>query len=173
MTRSADDLPPALNSLWRTIRIGYRAEPKLLLVSFAMTVFTALPDALIALWLALLADGVIDGDRSQVNVASLGLAASAVGLWLCPTPGRHDATSVSGPGQSAFHCDSRASAMIVRKSSRSVASFERIGTSSGVKGSVGAEHTLETMASCMAVASARLHSWNLGSLPHLTTSCRA
>ena len=81
MTRSADDMPPALNALWRTVRIGYQAEPKLLLVSFAMTIFTALPDALLALWLALLADGVIDGDRTQVISAALGLAASSMLTW--------------------------------------------------------------------------------------------
>ena len=32
MTRSPDDLPPALRSLRRTIAIGYRAEPRLLVV---------------------------------------------------------------------------------------------------------------------------------------------
>ena len=74
-------MPPALNALWRTVRIGYQAEPKLLLVSFAMTIFTALPDALLALWLALLADGVIDGDRTQVISAALGLAASSMLTW--------------------------------------------------------------------------------------------
>ncbi len=57
MTRSADDLPPALSSLWRTVKLGYRAEPRGSLLAFAMTVFSALPDALIALWLKLLADG--------------------------------------------------------------------------------------------------------------------
>lgn len=81
MTRSADDMPRSLNALWRTVRIGYQAEPKLLLVSFAMTIFTALPDALLALWLALLADGVIDGDRTQVISAALGLAASSMLTW--------------------------------------------------------------------------------------------
>jgi len=74
-------MPRSLNALWRTVRIGYQAEPKLLLVSFAMTIFTALPDALLALWLALLADGVIDGDRTQVISAALGLAASSMLTW--------------------------------------------------------------------------------------------
>ena len=46
MTRSADDLPPALPSLWRTIKLGYRAEPKGLVLAFAMTVASALPDAM-------------------------------------------------------------------------------------------------------------------------------
>jgi ATP-binding cassette subfamily B protein len=75
------DLPPSLSSLWRTIKLGYRAEPRLLTLSFAMTVFTALPDALIALWLALLANGLIDGDRTQILVAALGLGVSATFTW--------------------------------------------------------------------------------------------
>ncbi len=75
------DLPPSLSSLWRTVKLGYRAEPKLLVLSFAMTMFQALPDALIALWLALLTDGVIDGDRDKVVVAALGLGFSSVGTW--------------------------------------------------------------------------------------------
>ena len=49
-------LPPTLPALWRTVKIGYDAEPKLLFVSMAMTLFTALPDSLIALWVALIAD---------------------------------------------------------------------------------------------------------------------
>ena len=81
MTRSADDLPPSLNSLWRTVKIGFRAEPKGLLASFAMVVFTALPDALLALWLALLADGVVDENRQRVIIAALGLAVSATLTW--------------------------------------------------------------------------------------------
>ena len=81
MKRSPDDMPPALKSMWRTIRLGYRAEPRLLGVSLAMMLFTALPDALIALWLKLLADGVIDGDRAAVRWAAGGLAVSTVLTW--------------------------------------------------------------------------------------------
>ncbi|MDY7101771.1 MAG: ABC transporter ATP-binding protein [Actinomycetota bacterium] len=73
--------PPAARALWTTIRIGYRAEPKLLLASLAMTVLTALPDALVALWLMFLADGVVDGDRTMIGVAAAGLALSATGTW--------------------------------------------------------------------------------------------
>jgi ATP-binding cassette subfamily B protein len=76
-----DKLPPTLPALWRTVKIGYRAEPKLLLASFAMTVASALPDALIALWLALLTDGVVDGDRTKVMLAASGVATSAVLIW--------------------------------------------------------------------------------------------
>ncbi|HEX4981457.1 MAG TPA: ABC transporter ATP-binding protein, partial [Ilumatobacteraceae bacterium] len=74
-------MPPALHSMWRTIRLGYRAEPRLLATSFGMMVFTALPDALIALWLKLLADGVTDGDRALVRWAAGGLAVSTVLTW--------------------------------------------------------------------------------------------
>jgi len=76
-----DDLPPAIPALWRTVRIGYRAEPRLLLVSFLMTAVAALPDALMALWLALLTQGVLDGNRNLVYGSAIGLAASAVGMW--------------------------------------------------------------------------------------------
>ncbi|HWM19322.1 MAG TPA: ABC transporter ATP-binding protein [Ilumatobacteraceae bacterium] len=81
MSRSPDDMPPALRSMWRTVRLGHRAEPRLLAVSLAMMLFTALPDALMALWLKLLADGVIDGDRSLLRWAAAGLAASTVLMW--------------------------------------------------------------------------------------------
>ncbi len=81
MTRSPDDLPAALPSLWRTLKLGYRAEPRLLSASFAMMLFTALPDALLALWLKLLADGVQRQHRTAVVVAALGLGVSATATW--------------------------------------------------------------------------------------------
>ncbi|MBV9951230.1 MAG: ABC transporter ATP-binding protein, partial [Acidimicrobiia bacterium] len=81
MSPSPDDLPPSLPSLWRMVRIGYRAEPKLLVASFAMTLFAAIPDALIALWIALLADGLVGHDSTKVRVAVVGLALSSVGTW--------------------------------------------------------------------------------------------
>jgi ATP-binding cassette subfamily B protein len=81
MTRSPDDLPPALPSLWRTVKLGYRAEPRGLMLAFGMTVFMALPDALIALWLAILSSGLIDGNRTRIMIAAFGLAASATATW--------------------------------------------------------------------------------------------
>ncbi|MGE3689358.1 MAG: ATP-binding cassette domain-containing protein, partial [Acidimicrobiia bacterium] len=81
MTRSPDEMPPALSSLWRTVRLGYRAEPRLLLASFAVTVVTAIPDVLVALWLKVLADGVADRERTAIVVAAIGLGCSAVGTW--------------------------------------------------------------------------------------------
>ena len=81
MKHSPDDLPPALSSLWRTVKLGYRAEPRGLLLAFTMTVVMALPDALIALWLKFLADGINHHDRDRIVVAALGLAASATATW--------------------------------------------------------------------------------------------
>jgi ATP-binding cassette, subfamily B, bacterial len=82
MTRSPDDLPPALPALRRTLAIGYSAEPRLLAANFALTALTALPDALMALWLALLARGVSDHDRRLVLGAAAGLGISTAATWL-------------------------------------------------------------------------------------------
>ena len=49
-----DPLPPALRSMWRLCKLGYRHEPRLMLVSFLLSQLAALPDALLALWLMLL-----------------------------------------------------------------------------------------------------------------------
>ncbi|MDQ1510685.1 MAG: ATP-binding cassette, subfamily bacterial [Actinomycetota bacterium] len=81
MKHSPDDLPPALSSLWRTVKLGYRAEPRGLLLAFTMTIVMALPDALIALWLKFLADGFNKHDRHRIVIAALGLAASATATW--------------------------------------------------------------------------------------------
>jgi len=52
-------LPPALPSMWRLCKLGYRHEPRLMLAAFALSQLAALPDALIALWLMLLGKGVL------------------------------------------------------------------------------------------------------------------
>jgi ATP-binding cassette subfamily B protein len=81
MASADDDLPGALSSMWRALVRGYRAEPVLLSVAFGLSLLAALPDALIALWLKLLADNVVGGSRQLVFVAVLGLGASAVATW--------------------------------------------------------------------------------------------
>ncbi|MGI9611417.1 MAG: ABC transporter ATP-binding protein [Acidimicrobiales bacterium] len=80
-TERLDDLPSTLPALWRTLKIGYRAEPRLLLASLGMTVASALPDALIALWLAVLTNGMVDGNRTQVMAGAAGIAVSGVLIW--------------------------------------------------------------------------------------------
>ena len=76
-----DDLPPALPSMWRALKRGYEAEPWLLSVSFGLSLLAALPDALLALWLKFLSEGVLGGKRGLVVAASLGLAVSAAATW--------------------------------------------------------------------------------------------
>jgi ATP-binding cassette subfamily B protein len=50
--------------------------------SFALAILAALPDALLALWLALLIAGVEAQDATRTQLAALALALSAAGTWL-------------------------------------------------------------------------------------------
>ena len=68
--------------MWRLLRLGYRHEPRLLVAAFVLALLAALPDALIALWLALLGQGVVDDDARLVTVAAVGLGVSATLTWL-------------------------------------------------------------------------------------------
>lgn len=74
-------LPAALPAMWRALVRGYRAEPWLLSVSFGLSLLAALPDALIALLLKWLADGVQRDQRELVLAATAGLAIAAVATW--------------------------------------------------------------------------------------------
>ena len=87
MERRLDDpaLPAAIPSLWRSLKLGYRAEPALLVVALLTTVASAIPDALFALGLKLLAEGVDGGDRDRVLLTCLGLGALATGSWVLKT----------------------------------------------------------------------------------------
>src|SRR5438552_10346243 len=75
------EMPGALPSMWRALKRAREAEPLLLVVAFALALLAALPDALLALWLGLLADGVLGAKRGQVVAASIGLGASAAATW--------------------------------------------------------------------------------------------
>jgi ATP-binding cassette subfamily B protein len=79
------ELPPALSSMWRLCRLGFRHEPRLMFAALALSLLAALPDALLALWLKLLGEGVIDGDRTLVRWAALGLGASTAATWFLRT----------------------------------------------------------------------------------------
>lgn len=85
MTRKRDDLPPALSSMWRLCKLGYRHEPGLLLTAFVLSLLAALPDALVAVWIALLGDGVLTGNRTRILTAAIGLGGSATATWLLRT----------------------------------------------------------------------------------------
>jgi ATP-binding cassette subfamily B protein len=79
--RKIDDLPPALPSMWRALRRAHDAEPRLLAVSFSLAMLAALPDALMALWMKLLADAVARQDRNLALGAGVGLGVSAAATW--------------------------------------------------------------------------------------------
>jgi ATP-binding cassette subfamily B protein len=77
-----NDPPPALASMWRALKRAYQAEPRLLVVAFGLSVFGAVPDALLALWLKLLADGLLASNRRVVVAAALGIGVSAAATWV-------------------------------------------------------------------------------------------
>jgi ATP-binding cassette, subfamily B, bacterial len=78
-------LPPALSSMWRLCKLGYRHEPRLMVAAFLLSQLAALPDALLALWLMLLGKGVIEHRPGMVQGAAIGLGASAAATWLLRT----------------------------------------------------------------------------------------
>ncbi len=80
-----DGLPPALSSMWRLCKIGYRHEPGLMLAAFVLALLAALPDALIAWWLKLLGEGVLGHDARIVRLAAIALGVSAAATWLLRT----------------------------------------------------------------------------------------
>src|SRR5438094_661978 len=67
--------------MWRALKRGYEAAPSLLSVSLGLALAAALPDALLALWFKLLADGVLGGRRGLVTTAAVGLGVSAAATW--------------------------------------------------------------------------------------------
>jgi ATP-binding cassette subfamily B protein len=82
-----EDLPSAWRALARSMRLAYRAEPRLVVISFLLISGAALPDALGALWLKLFADGVVTGRAALLAWAGAGLTAAAAGGWLMRTLG--------------------------------------------------------------------------------------
>lgn len=76
-----DKLPAALPSMWRALKRAYQAEPALLGVSFALALAAALPDALMALWIKLLADGLLGKNHTLLLASAAGLGVSAPATW--------------------------------------------------------------------------------------------
>jgi len=86
MTSSADRpapdaLPPALSSMWRLCKLGLSHEPGLMVTAFGLVLLAAVPDALIALWLKFLGDGVLGHQPRVVLWSALGLGLSAAATW--------------------------------------------------------------------------------------------
>jgi ATP-binding cassette subfamily B protein len=84
-SRKDEALPPALSSMWRLCKLGYQHEPRLMLTAFALSQLAALPDALIALWLKFLGDGVLEHRPGLVQASAIGLALSAAATWFLRT----------------------------------------------------------------------------------------
>jgi ATP-binding cassette subfamily B protein len=71
--------------MWRLCKLGFRHEPAMLLASFGLALLAALPDALLALWLMLLGEGVVEGKRGLVGTAAVALGVSAAATWFLRT----------------------------------------------------------------------------------------
>jgi len=84
-TDTISPLPPAVRSMWRLCKLGYRHEPKLMLVAFLLSQLAALPDALLALWLMVLANAVVNQRPTVLVVAAAGLGVSATATWFLMT----------------------------------------------------------------------------------------
>src|ERR1700743_2492426 len=80
-----EPLPPALRSMWGLCKLGYRNEPRLMVVSFVLSQLAALPDALLALWLWLLGKGVLQHRTGWIQIAAVGLGLSTAATWFLRT----------------------------------------------------------------------------------------
>lgn len=94
MSSSTDDtlagLPGQRRAIVHILRLGFRFEPALLWISLGTTVVGALPDALVALWLGLIAKGLRtpgQPDRTMLLIAGCGIAFSCVGGWVLRSGG--------------------------------------------------------------------------------------
>jgi ATP-binding cassette, subfamily B, bacterial len=83
--RAIAPLPPALSSMWRLCKLGYRHEPRLMVAAFGLSQLAALPDALLALWLMLLGKGIVDRSPGMVKGAAIGLGVSTAATWFLRT----------------------------------------------------------------------------------------
>jgi ATP-binding cassette subfamily B protein len=71
--------------MWRLVKLGYRHEPGMIVLSFVLAQLAAVPDALIALFLKFLGDGLAAGDRTRLLGAAIGLALCSVATWILGT----------------------------------------------------------------------------------------
>jgi ATP-binding cassette, subfamily B, bacterial len=85
---SERDLPSTARGLGRAMQLAYRAQPALLVTSFALVLLSWVPASLGALWLKLLADGTLQHRADLVAWGAGGLAASLVAGWLLSTVGK-------------------------------------------------------------------------------------
>ena len=82
MASRSPDLPSTRVALWRSLKLGYRAEPLLIVIAGVTTIAAAVPDALFALGLKLLADAVVAGNDRTLVAAAVALGALTAASWL-------------------------------------------------------------------------------------------
>ena len=78
-------MPAGIPAMWRLCRLGYQHEPWLLVSAFVLSLLAAVPDVLLALWLALLGSSVIHHHTTAAMVYALAMGASATATWLLRT----------------------------------------------------------------------------------------
>ena len=84
-TCAIEPLPPTLSSMWRLCKLGYRHERRLMMFALVLSQLAALPAALLALWLALLGEGVVQRRNGLVLGAAVGMAVSTAATWFMTT----------------------------------------------------------------------------------------
>uniref|UniRef100_UPI00117892AC ABC transporter ATP-binding protein n=1 Tax=Crossiella equi TaxID=130796 RepID=UPI00117892AC len=82
MTSSDVPLPGSLASMWRLVKLCYRFEPRLMLLSLGTQVLAGLPRPLTVLWVGLLTTGAVDRNPTLVFTALGLMALSACLMWL-------------------------------------------------------------------------------------------
>jgi ATP-binding cassette, subfamily B, bacterial len=80
-----EKMPPALSSMWRLCKLGFRHEPSLMFWAFGLSMLSALPDSLLALWLKLLGDGILQNNDLLLRAAAIALGVSAAATWFLRT----------------------------------------------------------------------------------------
>lgn len=71
--------------MWRLCKLGFRHEPRLMGASLALSQLAALPDALLALWLMLLGQAVVQHRPTLLYASAIGMAVSAAANWFLRT----------------------------------------------------------------------------------------
>lgn len=83
--KKRSELPGFTTAMWRSVRLGFTAEPWLFVASLTLAATAWLPTALIALWLKLIADGVVSHRDSLTTLGAAGVAGSVAAGWLLST----------------------------------------------------------------------------------------
>jgi ATP-binding cassette subfamily B protein len=67
--------------MWRALKLGYRHEPRLMATAFVLSQLAAVPDALLAWWLKVMAEAIQAGDPRRLRTAVLAIGLTAAGTW--------------------------------------------------------------------------------------------